>query len=53
MTLTPLRRNRDFVLLQVGQALSTIGSTSTQIAYPLLILAITHSPATAGTASGR
>jgi len=48
VTPTPLRRNRDFVLLQVGQALSTIGSTSTQIAYPLLILAITHSPARAG-----
>lgn len=28
--------------------LSTIGSTSTQVAYPLLILAITHSPAKAG-----
>ena len=28
--------------------LSTVGSTSTQVAYPLLILAITHSPAKAG-----
>ncbi len=28
--------------------LSTIGSTSTQVAYPLLILALTHSPAKAG-----
>jgi MFS family permease len=46
--LTPLWRNRDFVLLQAGQMLSTIGSTSTQVAYPLLILAITHSPAKAG-----
>lgn len=46
--MTPLRRNRDFVLLQVGQALSTVGSTSTQIAYPLLVLATTHSPAKAG-----
>jgi MFS family permease len=44
----PLRRNRDFVLLQVGQTLSTIGSESTAIAYPLLVLAITHSPAQAG-----
>jgi predicted MFS family arabinose efflux permease len=48
VTQVPLRRNRDFVLLQVGQALSTVGSTSTQIAYPLLVLATTHSPAKAG-----
>ncbi len=48
MTLTPLRRNRDFVLLQSGQTLSTIGSESTAIAYPLLVLAVTHSPAQAG-----
>ena len=47
-TPTALRRNRDFVLLQVGQGLSTIGSTSVQIAYPLLVLALTHSPAKAG-----
>ena len=44
----PLRKNRDFILLQVGQTLSTIGSVSTQIAYPLLVLALTHSPARAG-----
>ena len=44
----PLRKNRDFVLLQVGQTLSTIGSESTGIAYPLLVLAITHSPVEAG-----
>jgi MFS family permease len=48
VTLVPLRRNRDFVLLQVGQTLSTIGSESTAIAYPLVVLAITHSPAQAG-----
>ena len=46
--MTPLRKNRDFILLQVGQTLSTIGSQSTQIAYPLLVLALTHSPARAG-----
>ena len=46
--MTPLRKNRDFVLLQLGQALSTIGSSMTQIAYPLLVLATTHSPAKAG-----
>jgi MFS family permease len=48
MSTTPLRRNRDFVLLQVGQTLSTIGSESTAIAYPLLVLGLTHSPAKAG-----
>jgi MFS family permease len=44
----PLRRNRDFVLLQLGQGLSTLGSTSTYVAYPLLVLALSHSPAKAG-----
>jgi len=44
----PLRKNRDFILLQSGQVLSTIGSESTVIAYPLLVLALTHSPAKAG-----
>jgi MFS family permease len=48
MSSIPLRHNRDFVLLQVGQTLSTIGSESTGIAYPLLVLAITHSPVQAG-----
>ena len=48
MTLVPLRKNRDFVLLQVGQTLSTIGSESVGIAYPLLVLAVTGSPAEAG-----
>jgi MFS family permease len=44
----PLRRNRDFVLLQGGQLLSNVGTQVTQIAYPLLVLALTHSPAKAG-----
>src|ERR1051326_3716478 len=46
--LVPLRRNRDFVLLQTGQALSTVGSEAGAIAYPLLVLSLTHSPAKAG-----
>ena len=46
--LVPLRKNRDFVLLQAGQILSSIGSESAGIAYPLLVLALTHSPAKAG-----
>jgi hypothetical protein len=49
--LVPLRRNRDFVLLQVGQALSTIGSEASGIAYTLLVLALTGSPAKAGLAA--
>ena len=48
MNAVPLRRNRDFVLLQGGQLLSNFGGQSTQIAYPLLVLALTHSPAKAG-----
>src|SRR5256714_5537197 len=44
----PLRRNRHFMLLQIGQLLSTAGTSSTSIAYPLLVLALTHSPAKAG-----
>jgi MFS family permease len=44
----PLRRNRDFVLLQAGQTLSAAGSQAASIAYPLLVLALTHSPAKAG-----
>ena len=48
MTSVPLRKNRDFLLLQTGQVLSTIGSESTAIAYPLLVLGVTHSPAKAG-----
>jgi len=49
--LVPLRRNRDFVLLQVGQALSTVGSEASGIAYTLLVLALTGSPAKAGLAA--
>jgi len=44
----PLRRNRDFVVLQIGQLLSSFGSSLSSIAYPLLALAVTHSPAKAG-----
>jgi len=37
---TPLRRNRDFLLLQSGLLLSSSGSQMTAIAYPLLVLAL-------------
>jgi Transmembrane secretion effector len=46
--LLPLRRNRDFVLLQTGQGLSTVGSEAGAVAYTLLVLSLTHSPAKAG-----
>lgn len=45
---TSLWRNRDFVLLQSGQLLSTLGSGLSAIAYPLLALALTHSAADTG-----
>jgi MFS family permease len=44
----PLRRNRDFLLLQAGQLLSTLGSAMSTIAYPLLTLAVTGSAAKTG-----
>ena len=46
--MVPLRRNRDFVVLQLGQFLSAAGTQSTTVAYPLLVLAQSHSPAQAG-----
>ena len=51
MSTVPLWRNRDFVLLETGRLLSSTGSASTSIAYPLLVLAVTHSPAKAGLVS--
>lgn len=48
MTSLPLRRNRDFVLLQTCALLSSSGSQMTAIAYPLLVLSLTGSAAQAG-----
>jgi Transmembrane secretion effector len=45
---SPLRRNRDFMLLQAGQLLSTLGTQTATIAYPLLVLAVTGSASRAG-----
>lgn len=44
----PLRRNRDFLLLWSGLVVSTLGSRISATAYPLLVLALTGSPANAG-----
>jgi hypothetical protein len=46
-----LHRNRDFVLFQSGQLLSSLGGSLTTVAYPLLVLELTHSPAKAGLVS--
>jgi len=48
MVQTPLWRNRDFMLLQSGQLLSTFGSGLSGIAYPLLALVLTGSAAKTG-----
>jgi MFS family permease len=45
---TPLRRNRDFALLWTGEVASEVGTRTASIAYPLIALALTDSPAWAG-----
>ncbi|MHA6760125.1 MFS transporter [Streptacidiphilus sp. PAMC 29251] len=46
--IVPLRRNWRFQTLWVGSAAAMTGVYATDIAYPLVILALTGSPATAG-----
>src|SRR4051812_1631994 len=48
--LPPLWRNRDFMLLWSGQAVSVLGSTMSQLVFPLLVLSLTGSPLSAGIA---
>jgi MFS family permease len=48
--LVPLRRNRGFRMLWIGQLLSGTGTEIGSLAYPLLILALTHSAVLAGVA---
>ncbi|MGI8588262.1 MAG: MFS transporter [Chloroflexia bacterium] len=46
----PLWRNRSYMLLWSGQTISSLGSSISGIVFPLLILALTHSPTAAGIA---
>ena len=43
-----LWHNRNYLLLWSGQTISSVGSGVSQIAFPLLVLMLTHSPAQAG-----
>src|SRR6266700_5020610 len=45
-----LWRNRDYLLLWLGQAVSSLGTSCTQFAFPLLIVGLTHSIAAASLA---
>jgi MFS family permease len=45
-----LWRNRDYLLLWLGQAVSSLGTSFTQFAFPLLIVELTRSIAAAGLA---
>jgi MFS family permease len=47
-----LWRNRDYVLLLSGQTISSFGTQASQLAFPLLVLFLTHSPVQAGIISG-
>jgi MFS family permease len=44
----PLRKNRDFRLLWVGEAASMLGTQLSNVAFPLLVLELTGSPFRAG-----
>ena len=44
----PLWKNHDYLLLWSGQAISILGTQVSQLAFPLLVLALTGSPAQAG-----
>ncbi|WP_454196370.1 MFS transporter [Nocardia sp. Marseille-Q1738] len=43
-----IRIDRDFALLWSGNAVSLVGFFGVRLAYPLLVLSLTHSPALAG-----
>jgi MFS family permease len=48
MRRSPLVKNRDFMLLWTGEALSELGSQASTVAFPLLVLTLTGSAAKAG-----
>lgn len=48
----PLRRNRDFQLLWSGSAFAFLGKEIVDLVYPLVVLAVTGSPAWAGAFGG-
>ncbi|WP_152442667.1 MFS transporter [Nocardiopsis kunsanensis] len=48
----PLRKNKQFQLLWIGGALSQTGKEVTKLAMPLLVIALTGSPAWAGIIAG-
>lgn len=47
----PVWKQREYLLLWSGQVVSTVGANASGIIYPLLILALTHSPALASWAA--
>jgi MFS family permease len=47
-----LWRNRNYMLLWSGQIVSSVGTRVSMLAFPLLVLAMTHSPAQAGIIGG-
>ncbi|MER8235818.1 MFS transporter [Streptomyces sp. NPDC094049] len=47
-TPVPLRRNRRFQILWIGAASANLGLETVEVAYPLLIMSLTGSPALAG-----
>jgi MFS family permease len=50
--MTPLTRNRNYTLLWVGQAFSEVGFSTAMLAFPLVVLALTGSPAASGLVLG-
>lgn len=48
MPAEPLHRNADFRRLWIGEALSDLGTSASQLAFPLLVLTLTGSPFQAG-----
>ncbi|MGI8608751.1 MAG: MFS transporter [Candidatus Dormibacteria bacterium] len=52
LDLGPLRRNRDFRLLWIGQLVSLLGASLTEVAVPFQVYQLTHSTLLVGLISG-